>query len=244
MPKSINLNAYDYNESELNSSLSKLNTTITSKAIQDTIVNKLKSSEGQNIKKNEHANENNSNLEERVSQNTESLKQISNQLNNIIELLHSKESIQTNELEIIENSEYNNHVGRNAEYFLNDALKKYLDKKLKISWVNEKEEQHHPYDFTADNGQTIYYYECKGTTSDLLEFQVTRKEWEFYLRQKGKYILYFVKNVDGKPSFVKFTDLIKNMEEGLIVPCSFQNKAYKANRIVFSINESKLSWIF
>ncbi|WP_298767361.1 DUF3883 domain-containing protein [uncultured Polaribacter sp.] len=230
----VNLKAMDYDESELNLLLSKLNSNIVTKAIQTNIndnnfiVEKSKSTpnaiEDNNL---------DSDIEKQVQKNTQSLEFISSQLTNIINLIQPKQNL-IEEVDISENTIYNNKIGRIAEEYLYKELKKMFEN-IQVIWLNESEEQGFPYDFLIKDGSKKFYYECKGSSSDLNEFQLTRNEWNFYLDNRKNYRVCFVSNVESNPSYIRLMDLLEDMSNKTIVPCSSKNKKIRANRIVFRV---------
>ncbi|GAA0723818.1 hypothetical protein GCM10009430_27660 [Aquimarina litoralis] len=238
----INLDSINYDASKLDGLLFTIKSNITSQVIKEQIellpTNSIVVEEDGESKSVDLAKKEekffNSNLEERVEKNTQSLLLISNQLDNIIKLLKSNESVGEQEItDLAENEEYNNRIGRKAEkYLYTELLKKNWEK---VVWVNEETEQFLPYDFKVSNKGKILYYECKGTASDSKEFLLTKREWQFYLENRNNYRLCFVSNVNLEPSYVRFMDLINDMEQSKLLPCSSINKKVKANRIIFQI---------
>jgi hypothetical protein len=113
--------------------------------------------------------------------------------------LHSQNVDESKEeVEVIENTIYNQRIGRDSERYLFNELKDLFkkDDSIKVLWLNELEEKGFPYDILVKNGDEEFYYECKGTSSNLNEFQLTKNEWNFYLNNIGKYRLCFVSNID------------------------------------------------
>ncbi|WP_179321178.1 protein NO VEIN domain-containing protein [Winogradskyella helgolandensis] len=258
-----NLKALNYDKDALNVLLSKLNTTIVAKALDDniketqsiaaiSIIEKPKIEGREKIvedkkvlaeEKAAAAETDSTVLEKQVHKNTTSLEYISSQLNNILSLLHSNDQIE-DDVVVVENKIHNERIGRSAEEYLYEKLQELFKRdSIKVTWLNENGEQGKPYDFLVENDKDTFYYECKGSASDLNEFQLTKNEWDFYLENKGKYRLCYVKNVDSIPQYGRFMDLLKDMESRQLIPCAKQNKAYKANRVVFTINNSKIAWI-
>lgn len=233
----VNLKAMDYDDSELNLLLLKLNSNIVTKALQTNISDNKsiveKSKSIPNIIKDNNLD---SPIEKQVQKNTQSLEFISSQLTNIINILQPQEDL-IEDVDISENTIYNNKIGRMAEKFLFIELKNMFkaNENIQVLWLNESEEQGFPYDFLVKDGNKEFYYECKGSSSDLNEFQLTRNEWNFYLDNRKNYRLCFVSNVELSPSYIRFMDLLEDMNNKKIVPCSGKNKKYKANRIVFQI---------
>lgn len=257
-----NLKAMNYDKDALDILLSKLNTTIISKALDENIketqviassktIEKAKienieanvENEQDAAKEKENLPENDITvLEKQVQKNTTSLEFISSQLNNILSLLQSKEQIEE-DVKVVENKIHNERIGRLAEEFLYKKLQElFKSGETKVTWLNELGEKGLSYDFLLEKENDTFYYECKGTATDLNEFQLTKNEWDFYMDNREKYRLCFVKNVDAAPQYVRFMDLLKAMEERKLVPCAIQNRAYKANRIVFTINNSEITW--
>jgi len=238
----LNLESINYDATKLDTLLFNLKTNITSQAIKVKLTNSVSQIGDENITsdndKIEIAKEDKditeTNLEQRVNKNTESLSLISNQLDNIIKLLQSNESVQEEDVvEVFENEAHNNRIGREAEkYLYSELLKNNWDKVL---WLNEESEQYLPYDFKITNKGEVYYYECKGTANDSKEFLITKNEWQFYIQNKDKYRLCFVSNVDSQASYVNFKNLLKDMEEGKLIPCSSVNKSIKADRIIIQV---------
>nr|WP_299032687.1 DUF3883 domain-containing protein [uncultured Tenacibaculum sp.] len=238
-----NLDSINYDASKLDGLLFGLKTNITSQVIKEQIEPSQSNSTAVKdsiiasksvdfLKKEEKVS--NENLEERVEKNTQSLSLISNQLDNIIKLLQSNESIKEEEIiDIVENEEHNNRIGRKAErYIYAELLKNNWEE---VVWLNEESEQYLPYDFKISNKGEVFYYECKGTASDSNEFLVTKSEWQFYLKNRKNYRLCFVSNVDSEPSYIRFMDLINDLEENKLIPCSSVNKKIKADRVIFQV---------
>lgn len=231
----VNLKALDYDEQELKFLLSKLNSSIITKAIDENI-NVNKSVESKEEAQPKGINEDKTVLELQVQKNTQSLEYISTQLTNILSILEAKESIDE-EVEINENTLNNNRIGRLAEQFLFKELKLLFkdNKNVTVEWLNEVEEQGFPYDFLIKNNNQEFYYECKGTSSDLNEFLLTKNEWNFYLDNRDKYRLCFVSNVETNPSYTRFMNLLEDISNKKIIPCSSKNRKIKSNRILFQV---------
>ena len=103
-------------------------------------------------------------------------------------------------------------------------------------WLNENGEQGKPYDFEVTIDGATYFIECKGSTSNSKEFFLTKNEWLFYLANHKNYRLYFVSEINSQnPTIHRIKDLLKDMEEGKLIPCSSVNRKVKADRIVFQI---------
>jgi hypothetical protein len=238
-----NLDSINYDASKLDSLLFSLKTNITSQVIKEQIATlstvPIDLKDSIDVNKSTEISEkeekvSNNNLEVRVEKNTQSLSLISNQLDNIIKLLQSNESIEVEEnISVTENEEHNNRIGHNAEKYLYAELLK--NNWEEVIWLNVESEQYLPYDFKVKNKGVVFYYECKGTASDGNEFLVTKNEWQFYLANRKNYRLCFVSNVDSQPSYIRFMDLLNDMEESKLLPCSSVNKKIKADRIIFQV---------
>lgn len=235
----LNLQSMNYSPSELNILLFNLKAALASSAIKinATDIVKEQVADTVEIKAKEEVAEKNeqpekSEIELQVIKNTKSLEVISNQLNNIVNLLAAQQSIQEEVIEIIEDEEHNQKVGRSAEEYL---YKELLKHRWNIVWLNEQTESGKPYDFEISDDKGKYYYECKGTIGNANEFILTRNEWLFYLENRSAYRLCFVRNVGTQPSYVRFMDLIDDMKEGRIIPCSSKNVKLKADRIIFQV---------
>ncbi|QYJ68849.1 protein NO VEIN domain-containing protein [Flavobacterium litorale] len=233
-----NLISMNYEVSQLNSLLFNLKSNITSDALKLNISSFAKNSNIDTViqeASNNDKNPNNklnaeSNLNLQVLRNTKSLELITNQLDNIVNLLNSKTEVLHN-ITIDENTELNNKIGRLAEEFLYKELSK---SNWKVNWLNKDQEQFMPYDFEISDGNSTYYYECKGTINNMSEFFLTNKEWLFYLENKGKYRLCFVNNVISNPTYVRFMDLLEDMKDGKLIPYTHRNIKLKADRIIFT----------
>lgn len=234
----VNLKAINYDTSKLDILLSKLKTQLAANVLKESIestksIPVIIPSETKN-------NSSVPDIENQVKQNTQSLGHISIQLDNILKLLHSQNNDDSiDDVKIIENTIYNLRVGRDSEKYLFNELKILFknNKAVKVFWLNEETEKGLPYDFLVKNDSEEFYYECKGTSSDLNEFQLTKNEWNFYLDNIGKYRLCFVSNIDSKPSYIKLMNLLEDMRSKVIIPCATKNRNYKANRLVFQINQ-------
>ena len=175
-------------------------------------------------------------LNKQVKVNTRSLKLISNQLDAIVKeisYIRKNHSIEQDEFINTEDDVSNTLVGIQSEEILFDYLK---SKWAKTTWMNKDGEQGKPYDFEIESEGKHFYIECKGTKSDSKEFFLTKNEWKFYLQKRHYYRLYLVNKVNSpNPTFTKIEDLLKDMEEGKLIPCSSVNRKVKADRILFQI---------
>ncbi|WP_288955757.1 DUF3883 domain-containing protein [uncultured Polaribacter sp.] len=234
----VNLKAINYKISKLDILLSQLKTQLVANVLKESIES-TKSIPVISPSETENSNST-PDIVNQVKQNTQSLGHISLQLDNILKLLHSKNVDESkDELEVIENTIYNQRIGRDSERYLFNELKKLFknNSSIKVLWLNEIEEKGFPYDILVQDDNKEFYYECKGTSSNLNEFQLTKNEWNFYLNNIGRYRLCFVSNIDSTPSYIRLMDLLDDMKNKTIVPCATQNKNFKANRIVFQINK-------
>lgn len=234
----LNLQSMNYNSTQLNILLFNLKTAITSNAIKvhaNNIVKEPLAVPVQNDEKKTNpektAPSEKIDLELQVLKNTKSLEIISTQLSNIVNLLSAKQENQE-EVEIIEDEEHNKNIGKLAEQYLYNEL---LKNKWDIIWLNEKNESGKPYDFEITTDKGKFYYECKGTIGNGNEFLLTKSEWLFYLENRGSYRLCFVRNVKSQPTYIRFLDLIDDIKEGKIIPCSSKNIKLKADRIIFQV---------
>jgi hypothetical protein len=233
----INLKAINYDTSKLDVLLSQLKTQLAANVLKESII--LTKSNPVTIPSETENNSSTSDIENQVKRNTQSLGHISIQLDNILKLLHSQSDESIDNIEIIENTIYNQRIGRDSEKYLFNELKELFKNNnlIKVIWLNEIEEKGHPYDILVQDGRNEFYYECKGTGYNLNEFQLTKNEWNFYLNNIGKYRLCFASNIDSTPSYIRLMDLLSDMKNKTIVPCATQNRKYKADRIVFQINK-------
>jgi len=253
----VNLDTINYNESVFENMLFEFNTTITSNALKENLriapipdkepqvtIEQLKNEtiESNEIKNNEERKENDLNaiedtpidLKAQVTENTKSLKLISTQLDSIVkQISFIKSNPEEDEFTTNEDEELNKVIGNISEKYLYTYLKSKWDK---TKWINENGEQGKPYDFEVENEGVIYYIECKGTTSSSNEFFLTLNEWFFYLANRKNYRLYFVSEINSKnPSIHRIEDLLNDMAEGKLIPCSSINRKVKADRILFQI---------
>ena len=176
------------------------------------------------------------NIQKQVEVNTQSLSLISNQLDSIVkEISFIRKGNTTGEDEFIANEDevQNKETGNKSEKYLFDHLKSIWEN---TTWMNENGEQGRPYDFDIKTDGKIYYIECKGSTSSSKEFFLTKNEWLFYLANRENYRLYFVSEIYSQnPTIHRIEDLLKDMEEGKLIPCSNLNRKVKADRILFQI---------
>lgn len=180
-----------------------------------------------------------SDLKTKVEENTKSLKLITSQLDSIVkEISFIRKGGSTNEDEFTanEDEELNRTIGYNCERYLHSHFLKQNWEE--VEWLNETSEKYLPYDFKIVDKGISYFIECKGTTSDTKEFFLTKTEWLFYLQNRENYRLYFVHDLTKEGIvFIRIEDLLKDMEEGKLIPCSSINRKVKADRILFQINQ-------
>jgi hypothetical protein len=250
----------NYDETVFNNMLFEFNTTITSHAlkeslkieptvvepISETLENKIESNIIEVVKEDEIIEEEiiqndiePIELKKQVEENTKSLQLITSQLDSIVKQISFIGKEKTNnedEFEANEDEERNRIIGYQCEKHL---FTQYLKKNWKdTNWLNELEEQSKPYDFEIIIKDVKYYIECKGSVSNTEEFFLTKNEWQFYLQNRNNYRLYFVSDINSQnPTIHRIEDLLKDMEEGKLIPCSSVNRKVKADRILFQINQ-------
>jgi|694.fasta_scaffold25569_5 hypothetical protein len=256
----VNLEVMNYDETVFNNMLFEFNTTITSHAlkeslkieptvvepISETLENKIESNIIEVVKEDEIIEEEiiqndiePIELKKQVEENTKSLQLITSQLDSIVKQISFIGKEKTNnedEFEANEDEERNRIIGYQCEKHL---FTQYLKKNWKdTNWLNELEEQSKPYDFEIIIKDVKYYIECKGSVSNTEEFFLTKNEWQFYLQNRNNYRLYFVSDINSQnPTIHRIEDLLKDMEEGKLIPCSSVNRKVKADRILFQINQ-------
>lgn len=175
-------------------------------------------------------------LKSQVNENTKSLKLISSQLDSIVRQLSNigKEKANDDD-EFIANEDeaFNRAVGYKCEMHLNSVFKKKNWEK--VNWLNEVNEQNKPYDFEVIVNGINFFIECKGSASNSKEFLLTKNEWQFYLQNRKNYRLYFVSGINTmNPTIIRIEDLLTEMEESKLIPCSKVNRV-NADRINFQI---------
>ena len=249
-----NLEALNYNEAIFDNVLFEFNTTITSNALKEhfkigplvsetisKIIEEKNEPKAQveelNIAKTVQEETKPIDLEKQVEENTKSLQLITSQLDSIVKqisFLGKEKSNDKEEFEANEDEERNRVIGYQCEKHINSVfLKNNWDK---VNWLNENTEQGKPYDFEVTVKGINYYIECKGSTSNLKEFFLTKNEWLFYLDNRKNYRLYFISEISSQnPTIHRIEDLLKDMEEGKLIPCSSVNRKVKADRILFQI---------
>ena len=176
-------------------------------------------------------------LKSQVDENTKSLKLITSQLDSIVKeisFIRKGKTTDEDEFEANEDEERNRVIGYQCEKHINSVFLK--NNWEKVNWLNENAEQSKPYDFEVTVNGINYYIECKGSTSNSKEFFLSKNEWLFYLANRKNYRLYFVLEINShNPTIHRIEDLLKDMEEGKLIPCSNVNRKVKADRILFQI---------
>lgn len=253
----VNLNVINYDESAFNNMLFEFTTTITSNTLKEqfkisplvsetisNIIEEKKESEITEEKKEEliitktvQEQTKPIDIEKQVEENTKSLQLITSQLDSIVKqisFIGKEKTKDEDEFETNEDEERNRVIGYQCEKHVNSIfLKNNWDK---VDWLNENTEQGKPYDFEITHDGNKFYIECKGTTSNSNEFFLTKNEWLFYLANRKNYRLYFVSEINSQnPTIHRIEDLLKDMEEGKLIPCSNVNRKVKADRILFQI---------
>ncbi len=151
-----------------------------------------------------------------------------------ISFIGKEKSNEKDEFEANEDEERNRFIGYQCEKHINSVF--INNKWEKVNWLNENAEQNKPYDFEVTVSGVNYFIECKGSTSNSKEFFLTKNEWLFYLANRKNYRLYFVSEINSQnPTIHRIEDLLKDMEEGKLIPCSSVNRKVKADRILFQI---------
>jgi hypothetical protein len=252
----INLEAINYEETIFDNMLFEFNTTITSNALKeqfkiDPLVSEtiskiieeknepktVEEEEELNIAKTVQEEAKPIDLEKQVEENTKSLQLITSQLDSIVKqisFIGKEKSNDKDEFEANEDEERNRVIGYQCEKHINSVFLK--NNWEKVDWLNENAEQSKPYDFEVTVKGINYYIECKGSTSNSKEFFLTKNEWLFYLTNRKNYRLYFVSEINSQyPTIHRIEDLLKDMEEGKLIPCSSVNRKLKADRILFQI---------
>jgi hypothetical protein len=254
----VNIDVLNYDQDIFNNMLFEFNTTITSNALKEslniesktvestaaTIENKIESNiieeENKDITIEKEVNQKDIealDLKKQVEENTKSLQLITSQLDSIVRqvsFIGKEKTSDENEFETIEDEERNRVIGYQCEKHINSIFLK--NNWEKVDWLNENSEQGKPYDFEVTVNGINYFIECKGSTSNSKEFFLTKNEWLFYLANRKNYRLYFVSEINStNPIVHRIEDLLKDMEEGKLIPCSSVNRKVKADRILFQI---------
>lgn len=176
-------------------------------------------------------------IAEQVEFNTKSLGLIETQIQSLVkEISYLRKDKLKVEDEFVSNEdeELNKKIGYQCEQFLNSNFIK--NNWEKIYWLNELNEQSRPYDFEVTVNGINYYIECKGSINNSKEFFLTKKEWQFYLQNRKNYRLYFISEINTiNPEIIRIEDLLVDMDEGKLIPCSSINRKVKADRIIFQI---------
>ena len=259
-----NIKVSNYDQNIFNSSLFELNTTITKNLLNENIkiedstlkekpiaeLNRNSDIEtipiSQDKLTNIHSIENitekkDIDLKSQIEDHTKSIKLITSQLSSIVDEIkfirkNSSEEY-LDEFNSIDDEVLNRAIGYKCEHYLNNNyLKEVWDN---VYWLNEFNEQNKPYDFEViDNGIKLFI-ECKGSINKKDEFFLTKNEWQYYLKNRSNYRLFFVQNINsGKPVIIEINDLLSMMENGKLLPCSSINRKLKADRIIFQIISS------
>lgn len=254
----VNLEVMNYDKAIFNNMLFEFNTTITGNALKERL--KIAPSKNESLSKTieqkpqlivqeivkEEINIEESvlketeplNLKTQVEENTKSLQLITSQLDSIVKqisFIGKEKSNDDNEFEANEDEERNRVIGYQCEKHINSVFLK--NNWEKVNWLNENSEQSKPYDFEVKVSGINYFIECKGSTSNTKEFFLTKNEWLFYLANRKNYRLYFVSKINSQnPTIHRIEDLLKDMEEGKLIPCSSVNRKVKADRILFQLN--------
>lgn len=178
-------------------------------------------------------------IAEQVEFNTKSLGLIETQMQSLVkEISYLRKDKLNIEDEFVSNEdeELNKKIGYQCEQFLNSIFK--TNNWEKVNWLNELNEQSKPYDFEVTVSGINYYIECKGSIKNSKEFFLTKNEWQFYLQNRNNYRLYFVSEINAaNPEIIRIEDLLVDMGDGKLIPCSGVNRKVKADRILFQINK-------
>jgi len=253
----VNIEILNYEEAIFNNMLFEFNTTITSNALKESlkiapatnetisktiaekpepIIEELIKGEF-NIVETPQKETEPIDIEKQVDENTKSLQLITSQLDSIVKqisFIGKEKSNEKDEFEANEDEERNRVIGYQCEKHINSVFLK--NNWEKVNWLNENTEQGKPYDFEVTVKGINYYIECKGSTSNSKEFFLTKNEWLFYLANRKNYRLYFVAEINSQnPTIHRIEDLLKDIEEGKLIPCSSVNRKVKADRILFQI---------
>lgn len=244
--KYVNLKAMDYDKAYIDSMLFELKTNILNSSlnhiseskeitpVSTTNVNDLKKKNQLEINE-DFSDEYISKLEKTIEGNTNAISLIGKQLELIVNQISAlKNSDLNEELEILEDSEFNLKIGRYAESVLNSYLKDVL--KLKnCRWNNEIQENYEPYDFKIEDGLNLTYIECKSSIGFEKNFYLSKNEWNFFLDHKDNYELMFVSEVFKKDQIFNMGNLFQAIIDKKIVPYSIKNRKIKSDLAYFRI---------
>ncbi|MGE8536635.1 MAG: protein NO VEIN domain-containing protein [Chryseobacterium sp.] len=244
--KYVNLKAMDYDNTYiesmlfelksniLNSSLNHISESTEIKPVNTTNVNDLKKKNQLEIN-GDFSDGYISKLEKTIEGNTNAIALIGKQLELIVNQISAlKNSDLNEELEILEDSEFNLKIGRHAESVLNSYLKDVV--KLKnCRWNNEIKENYEPYDFKIEDGLNLTYIECKSSVGLEKNFYLSKNEWNFFLDHKDNYELIFVSEVFKKDQIFNIGNLFQAIIDKKIVPYSIRNRKIKSDLAYFRI---------
>lgn len=248
----LNVESKVYSKEKLQQKLSFFKRAIVSNSIEK-IVQKPKLTEKDNVVSNENVesakekeNEKIMQLEKKIENNSNLLTLISKQITLLQDDIKSYRVNDFDEDEddddenviIKENTDLNEQIRSQSEYFLFELLKnKYGDR---LKWLNKDGESGESIDFKVVDefdGEIEFYIECKATSTDEKVFLLTNKEWDIFLKNPYKYIVYFIYNALKAPKIIKIDNLLDWILKGKIVPYPLRNRKVKAERILFTIME-------
>jgi len=178
----------------------------------------------------------NDSLKELSNQVNSSITKLSQEIQDIKNLLKNRENDETFTVFGYTDKSINEQIRLISETYLFDYLKRKYSSRVK--WLNESSEQFQDHDFEImelDNKSIEYYIECKGTSNNKMSFLLTASEWRRFLNSTKNYQIYFIQNCDSKPNHIFIDNLLDWLLKGKIIPYSFSNTKLPAERIQLTI---------
>ncbi len=133
-------------------------------------------------------------------------------------------------------SDYSESIRSRSEAFLYAHLcQKYTEARVK--WLNKDGESHSPHDFEVldESGNAIQLIDCKGTAKEKPTFYLTKEEWGHFLKNRERYQIYRVFNVEGEMRIVPIENLFTSLMEGKVVPYLLKPEILKEGRVFLTL---------
>lgn len=132
--------------------------------------------------------------------------------------------------------DYSESIRQKSESYVFQILtEKYGSSKVKWMNINGESFSNHDFEILDDKGEILNVIECVGTPHYKLTFYLTSKEWSYFLKNKDKYQIYRVFNVESSMSYVCIDNLLSALLDGKVVPYLLAPETLKEHRVFLTL---------
>lgn len=175
-------------------------------------------------------------LEGRLRDQIANSEQLLKELISLRELIMHQQFVGVDATTLTIDSEYSEGIRKRSETYLYQYLCEKYSKPM-VRWLNKDGENNAPHDFELldESGHVVQLIDCKGTAREKPTFYLTKHEWNHFLKNRERYQIYRVFNVEGEMRIEEIGNLFNSLMEGKVVPYLLKPEVLKEERVFLTI---------